>query len=545
MRLLEKGGFSSAPWLRTAVFLLVILGMVAAIRLRLLDVPLERDEGEFAYAAQLLDQGLSPYAGAYTVMLKLPGTFVSYAGCMALFGQTPAGIHLGVMLINAATTVLVFLLGRRISGAGGGLAAAATFALLSIIPVTLGLAAHATHFVMLPAVAGILLIQKLDEQTPLRRIFAAGLLLGVAFWMKQTGALFGCFAAVWIWRCELGFGQRSWRRLGGRLACLAAGGALPILLTMLVIGLAGEFHRFWFWAFVYAWAHGSVLGWQAGLHVMFANLLQQFKAAPAWWSLALAGFIPLFFHPFWRPWRFFLGSLALCSFLAVCPGWYFRGHYFIQLLPVAGLLAGVTYRAAGDWLAKLKLPAGSASLPAIVFTVAVASSLVQWNDVFFRLTPVEVCRSIYGPNPFPEAVRVADYLKSHCAPDARIAVMGSEPEIFFYAHRRSATGHICVYPLVEQQPYAAAMRSEMIQEITAARPEYAVLVRVPPSWVQTSAPMDPSLLKWFHQYARDQFQLVELVEIWGDHPSDFRPITDPQAAVSTTTPFWLAIYRRN
>ena len=39
---------------------------------------------------------------------------------------------------------------------------------------------------------------------------------------------------------------------------------------------------------------------------------------------------------------------------------------------------------------------------------------------------------------------VADYLKSHCAPDARIAVMGSEPEIFFYAHRRSATGHICV-----------------------------------------------------------------------------------------------------
>jgi len=160
MRLLEKGGFSSAPWLRTAVFLLVILGMVAAIRLRLLDVPLERDEGEFAYAAQLLDQGLSPYAGAYTTMLKLPGTFVSYAGCMALFGQTPAGIHLGVMLINAATTVLVFLLGRRISGAGGGLAAAATFALLSIIPVTLGLAAHATHFVMLPAVAGIL------ERTP-------------------------------------------------------------------------------------------------------------------------------------------------------------------------------------------------------------------------------------------------------------------------------------------------------------------------------------------------------------------------------------------
>ena len=45
----------------------------AAIRLRLLDVPLDRDEGEYAYFGQLLLEGVPPYAAAYN--LKAPGIY--------------------------------------------------------------------------------------------------------------------------------------------------------------------------------------------------------------------------------------------------------------------------------------------------------------------------------------------------------------------------------------------------------------------------------------------------------------------------------------
>jgi hypothetical protein len=45
----------------------------AALRLRLLDVPLDRDEGEYAYIGQLLLQGIPPYAQAYN--FKLPGIY--------------------------------------------------------------------------------------------------------------------------------------------------------------------------------------------------------------------------------------------------------------------------------------------------------------------------------------------------------------------------------------------------------------------------------------------------------------------------------------
>ena len=46
--------------------------------------------------------------------MKLPGTYAAYAAIMAVFGQSPAGIHLGLVVVTSATTVLVFLLGVRV-----------------------------------------------------------------------------------------------------------------------------------------------------------------------------------------------------------------------------------------------------------------------------------------------------------------------------------------------------------------------------------------------------------------------------------------------
>ena len=71
------------PWLAA---LLLFIGYV---RFRLVDMPLERDEGEYAYAGQLLLQGIPPYELAYNI--KLPGTYLMYAAGMAIFGQTLAG----------------------------------------------------------------------------------------------------------------------------------------------------------------------------------------------------------------------------------------------------------------------------------------------------------------------------------------------------------------------------------------------------------------------------------------------------------------------
>jgi hypothetical protein len=58
---------------RYYVFLCIVILFFASIRLRLRDVPLERDEGEYAYAGQLILQGIAPYQLAYN--MKFPGTY--------------------------------------------------------------------------------------------------------------------------------------------------------------------------------------------------------------------------------------------------------------------------------------------------------------------------------------------------------------------------------------------------------------------------------------------------------------------------------------
>src|SRR5438105_3760815 len=96
------------PWLLLGLAILFVI----VVRVRLREMPLERDEGEYAYAGQLMLQGVPPYKEVYN--MKLPGTYAAYAGIMAVFGQTPAGIHLGVMLVNVGCILLVFLIGRRL-----------------------------------------------------------------------------------------------------------------------------------------------------------------------------------------------------------------------------------------------------------------------------------------------------------------------------------------------------------------------------------------------------------------------------------------------
>ena len=67
-------------------FVVATILLVAVVRLRLLNLPLERDEGEYAYAGQLLLQGVPPYQLAGN--MKFPGTYAAYAIIMAGFWQT-------------------------------------------------------------------------------------------------------------------------------------------------------------------------------------------------------------------------------------------------------------------------------------------------------------------------------------------------------------------------------------------------------------------------------------------------------------------------
>ena len=190
--------------------------------------------------------------------MKWPGTYAAYAAIMAVFGQTTEGIHLGVLFVNLASTALVFSIGRRMAGAMGGAAAAAVHAIVTIEVPMMGLAGHATHFVAICALGGFALLIG-NKPAGVRRVFVAGILFGLATLMKQNGAAFGAFAAVWLVRQDLGPGRRDVPRTLKRVIAIAAGGLLPLAMTGVWLWQAGVWAKFWFWTVLYARSYVSIL----------------------------------------------------------------------------------------------------------------------------------------------------------------------------------------------------------------------------------------------------------------------------------------------
>ena len=516
---------SASQYWAYGLLLLVIL-FFALIRFHLRQCPLERDEGEYAYAGQLMLQGIPPYQLVYS--MKLPGTFAAYSVILALFGQTPNGIHLGLLLVNAATTFLVFLLTRRLFGPLAGLVAAASYALLSTSPSVVGFAGHATHFVVLPAVGGILLLLMAIDSRRLWLFFGSGVLLGLAFLMKQPGILFAVFGGLYLVKSEYRDGRLQWRGLMPKAGALVLGAVLPFAVTCLVLFAAGSFQKFWFWTFLYSREYASIIGAREGAHYFLLFAAEVVRPACWIWVIAGVGLSALLWNRKASAHRWFLAGFLLFPFLAVCPGFYFRGHYFILMLPAIALLTGVAVSAATQSLLGGRHRAWS-FVPVLVFLVAFADSIFLQREYFFTTDPLTACQTVYGSNPFPEAVRVGDYLKSHSVSGARIAVLGSEPEIYFYARRHSATGYIYTYSLMEPQSHALEMQKEMIAEIEAARPEFVVFVNVPMSFGRLTG-SETLIFSWANAYLHRQYEKVGTVDmnepseyIWGDAAQAYQP----------------------
>jgi len=63
--------------------------------------------------------------------MKMPGIYAAYAVILACLGQTHTAIHLGLLVINTATILLLFLLARKLFDPLVALAAARSTGKLS------------------------------------------------------------------------------------------------------------------------------------------------------------------------------------------------------------------------------------------------------------------------------------------------------------------------------------------------------------------------------------------------------------------------------
>jgi hypothetical protein len=494
----------------SACLILLIL-LAVWVRIRLLSMPLERDEGEFAYMGQLMLQGIPPYQLAFNI--KMPGIYAAYALLMALFGQNPSGIHLGFLFINLANLALLYFLARRWLDEAGVLAACAAYILLSLSSAVLGLQAHATNLVVLFALGGLLLLQRARENGRRGTFFLSGMLFGFSFLCKQPGLFFAVFAVALLFWDGWRTGAAQWRLFLRNMLLFSAGLITPLAITCLLLWRAGVFARFWFWTVSYARVHAGLLPASFVRH----RLAQIFSYGFERWLffMGLAGWVGLLSRKGEGEKKFFFSGFLVCSVAACLVGRYMARHYLIVMLPVISLLVGWVVPACAGWLGRTRFSA-LRFVPVALF-IAVCAALAEHNGpVWFELPPDVACSDIYFDCPFVECLRVGQFIREHSTPRDRIAVVGSEPEIYFYAQRHSVSGYIYMYDLVEPQPYEHAMQQEFIHDVETGKPEYLIVVNMGTSWM-TWAEGDPMLFNWIHDYTKLSYDLAGVAEIYPTH----------------------------
>ena len=506
----------------TGLFFFCLFGFIVFIRMRLLDIPLERDEGEYAYMAQLLLKGFAPFSNAYN--MKYPGVSFFLAPFIALLGNSTTSIHIALLCANLVSVGFIYLITKRLMGQIEGIIAASLFGLLSLSQYYLGFAAHATHFVLLFALPGFFYLIKGQESKSTKILFLSGFLLGISFLMKQSAVFFVIF----------GFGSAIWsfytkKTNVANLISFSVGSGLPFVIMVAIIVMSGNFSTFWFWTYTYLSEYGSKVSSTKGLEYLKNEMSAQFSQFPFLLILSLAGLLFLLFSKISRDLKILIIGFVAASILTVVPGFYFRSHYFITLIPALSLMVACLYHVSIIFKEKSKWMT-------YIFFILIAGSIAQLlfnqRDYLFVESPKDISRKIYGINPFIESIPLARYIKKNTSENDKIAVLGSEPQIYYYTNRLSATGYIYTYNLMEPHPYALKMQEEMIAEIEKNKPKMIVYVTVPTSWMLKDN-SQKKILTWLQNYLYMNYVQTGIIEYkpsgevkmaWDDQVTGYGPV---------------------
>jgi hypothetical protein len=239
------------------------------------------------------------------------------------------------------------------------------------------------------------------------------------------------------------------------------------------------------------------------------------------WFIAFAGLIVLFLPPIGgrglpRLQKLFVLFFLIASVCVTSAGFYFRQHYFVAILPAISLMAALFIEFAGMQISRLLGKDVKHYVSTVILILFVLFNFYDNNwSYYFKESPASISERAYAGNPFNEAQGIARYISDNTKDTEKVAILGSEPEIYFYANRLAATGYIYMYPLVENQPYNLTMQNDMIAQIEKEKPKFMVFCYFAFSWLlQDKAPS--RIFDWINKYSADNYNTVGIDDYFPD-----------------------------
>lgn len=420
--------------------------------------PFERDEGEYAYSASLLLDGQLPYQNSF--LQKPPMIVYTYALGQLISPNAVWPPRMLAIIFSLGTILLVGLVAKKQWGPNTRWVAAATYLVMSMFPVLTPFAANTEKFMLLPLLALLTLFVYFPQKTPTKVWLFSGALSTIAIMYKPIALPVVVIIYGW-WGWEQLHGGSSVKQLFKPLGLTSIGAFATFSLIFGYIIGRGAWADFWQQVVVFNAAYAQSFGWGISNFAYYSGKFIQY-----WWIT----FIPTVWFFFARParWIFYL-TLLLVSLLTVYTSPI--GHYYLLVIPFASLILAAGINAFANEFTRYQ--------PQSVLIVTTTITIILMIFPFraqFTLTPTELTNWVYGTvNPFAEAAEVADHVSQITNNNDKIFVAGSEPEIYFYAKRRSVTPFIITYPLNLPTNYREQFQQDTIDDLSQNPPTIIVV----------------------------------------------------------------------
>ncbi len=458
-------------------FLLLAISSVIVLqaRLKLLAIPLERDEGGFAYIGHWLLQGKSLYTDM--VDNKLPGLYLLYLGFTNLFGYSAVGVHTGLLLTSAVSAVCFYFLARDLFNPFVAAIATSFFLLLTAAPNVVGFAAHATQLLLPFVIGGFLILWRAILSGRLVLFFIAGILLGFAFIIKQQSVVFGMMAALIWWPVRIWWNRhdKKWLPILEWIL-LGVGGLLPVSLTIGYFAITGRFDDLYFWTFEQPSQLAASFAqprWELFRNI-FPLVVESYFLI---WIFAGAGLLTIWFSRVRKNTIAFGIFFSLLGLGSVVIGAAFYNHYFILAMPGIALLSAISLY----WIS-LKVKKAGLFISLSLGMLLMLWPLVAQSDYFFKPDYIQIHQKAYNENMFPELEIIGKELSKRVSINGKIGIFGSEPGVLVAADRSGCSKHLFMYPLLSDPKTSPAFQQEFRHEMQECLPEYIVWNTSTGSW---------------------------------------------------------------
>ncbi len=471
----------------------IVLGLIAIfyyyLRSHFFEIPMERDEGIYAYYGQLAMEGKTPYLDFYES--RLPGIFYMYGILIAIFGSFK-GLAVGITILNVGSFLFLYYFAKSWfdEHRPTAFAVASAALLLGLAPEISGFTRQSEHIVVFWATGTLFFLQKALLNNNWKFLLLAGVFSCLAMLTKPNGIFFivlGGLLVVLYYAQKPQIEGDSENRFKNIIVkgLIYSAGVFGIFgLMCLHMWLKGALADMFYWAVTFSGQYATRIPWtgengQLGGQDYFMFAL---KAATKnylyFWLIAGLGLVLSFFVKNEKNnWYKKIGLLliAIFSFLTITPSFSFYGHYWLMLVPALALCFGAAFYAV------FKL-SHSNNMVAWVMAITPAFLLIinitTLNKYYFtaRKDIPKVVAGTYGGNPFNEAYEMGKYIKARAKPNDQLILIGSEPQLLIYTGLKSATRHAYFSYLMQDSTMLniKTWQQEFEQDIINKKPRFIV-----------------------------------------------------------------------